>query len=103
VAGADAEVLKLAVEKENIAGLWDENALAGQLLFHTDGAEIGANAHGSGGVEADKSVSRPVSDGNGLCLDQGSVNGEWQAAFDVCVNRTGVESDGQRASGLEER
>ena len=103
VAGASAEVLKLAVEEENIAGLRDENALARQLLFHTDSAEIGANAHGAGGVEANEGVPRPVSDGNGLRLDQGSVNGEREFVLDVRVNGAGIESDGQRASGLEER
>jgi len=103
MAGAGAEVLQLAVEEENIAVLRDENALAGQLLFHADGAEIGANAHGTGGVEANEGVPRPAADGNGLRLDQGSVNGERELALDARVNRAGIESDGQRASGLEER
>src|SRR6266481_8506292 len=103
MAGAGAKVLKLPVEEENIAVLRDENALASQLLLHTDGAEIGANAHGAGGVEANEGVARPIPDGNGLRLDQGRVNGEREYVLDVCVNRAGIESDGQRASGLEER
>src|SRR5260370_9118552 len=100
---AGAEVIKLPVEEENVAGLRDENALPGQLLLHTDGAEIRANAHGAGGVESNEGVPRPVPDGHNLRLNEGSVNGEWKTALEVHVNRAGIKGNRQRTSGPEDR
>src|SRR5260370_14054663 len=100
---AGAEVIKLPVEEENVAGLRDENALPGQLLLHTDGAEIRANAHRAGGVESNEGVPRPVPDGHNLRLNKGSVNGEWKIALDHHVNRVGINGNRQRTSGLEDR
>ena len=103
MARAGAQVLKLAVEEEDIAGLRDDNALSGQLLLQADGAEIGANAHGPGGVESNEGVSRSVPDGDSLRLDHGSVNVQHEFVFDAHANRAGVESDRQRASSFEDR
>src|SRR2546430_17383519 len=74
MAGAGAQVLELPAKEKNIASLRDDHALSGQLLFQADGAEIGADAHGPGGVESNQGVPRPVADGNRLYLDQRSVD-----------------------------
>jgi hypothetical protein len=103
VAGAAGKVFKLPVEDENVAGLGKEKALAGQLLIETDGAAMGADAHGARGVETDEDISRRIGDGEGLGLDLGSEDLQGEIALDIQVNRAGIEGDGQRAIGLEDR
>ena len=74
MAGAGAQVLELPAKEKNISSLRDDHVLSGQLLFQSDGPEIGADTHGPGGVEPNQGVPRPVADGNGLYLDQRSVD-----------------------------
>src|SRR5437879_2484037 len=102
MAGAGAQAVKLPVEEENFPSLRDEDALAGQLLLHSDGAAIRADTHGAGVVETDEDVPRRVADGDSLRLDLGSVNDQGELALDVHVNRASIKGDRQRASGFED-
>jgi len=44
----------------------------------------------------------PIADGDSLRLDLGSVDGQGELALDAHVNRSRIEGDRQRTSGLED-
>ncbi len=93
---------KLPVEEENFASLRDEDTLPGELVLQSDGAAIRADAHGARGIETNEGVPCPIANGDSLRLDLGSVDGQDGLALDVHVNRSRIEGDCQRASGLED-
>ncbi len=95
MAGAGTKAIKLPIEEENVASLRDEDALPGQLLFHSDGATIRADAHRARGVETNQGVPRRIADGDGLRLDLRSVDVHCEPVLDVHVNRAGIEGDRQ--------
>src|SRR6266436_6991637 len=101
---AAAEIFELAVGDEHLAVLRHDDRLRGELLFDTDGAAVCANAHRSGGVEADERVLRRVTDGEGLGLELRGIDGErGLRARDAGVNDAGIEGQGEQVYGFQDR
>ncbi len=98
--GVSAKAVELPVEEKDVASLGDEDTLPGELLLQSDGAAIRADAHGAGSVETNEGVPWPIADGDSLRLDLGSVDGQGELALDAHVNRSRIEGDRQRTSGL---
>src|SRR6267378_4789258 len=101
---AAAEIFERTIRDEYLAALRYDDRLGGELLFDADGAAVCANAHRSGGIEADERVLRRVTDGEGLGLELRGVNREcWLCAGDARVNDAGVERDGEQVYGFQDR
>ncbi len=99
--GGAAQSIQLSIADQNIRALRHDNTLRGELLLDANSAAGGANAHGSGGVEADERVLRRVTDGNEFGLKLRGVNGENRLVLDVCVNDAGIERQGQQVHGFQ--
>src|SRR5882757_7770071 len=100
---AAAEIFELAIGDEHLAALRHDDRLSGELLFDADGAAVCADAHCAGGVEADEGVLRRVTDGEGLGLELGGIDGKrGLRAWDARVNDASVERDGEQVYGFQD-
>src|SRR5262249_19053757 len=100
--GSRAHEIHLAVDECDVAALRDDDVLAGELVFDTDGSATGGNAHCAGGVNAGCGVLGSVADGNWLSLDLRGVESESGLVVDVGVNGAGVEGNGESAARFEQ-
>ena len=75
--------------------------MPGQLLFQAQRSAVGAYAHGARGIEPHDGVLWALSNGDGLRLNLWRVHRQRRFPLDVCMNCSGIESDGQRTPGFE--
>lgn len=94
---------ELSVGDEYLAILRDDDGLRGELLLDANGASVGANAHGAGGIEADEYILAGIANRERFGLNLRGVDGESGLGFDARVNDAGIQCNGEQIDGFENR